>query len=33
MRIVGVAGAIVGFIFSLLLLSFIICAMILGGKK
>ena len=33
MKIVGIAGAVVGFIISLLLLSFIICAMIINKDR
>jgi phage shock protein PspC (stress-responsive transcriptional regulator) len=33
MKIVGVAGAIVGFIFMILLLSFIICIFILKSTE
>ena len=32
MRIIGVMGAIVGFILALLLLSFIICSVLINGE-
>ena len=32
MKIIGIAGAVIGLIIGLLILSFIICSMILSGE-